>query len=312
MNIIIPELIFSNEMNIKLLDLIQSHAPNLYRFINESYAESNLSNYIEENGCTAFETWELKRCGFKNDKNKLFSSGLGPLLAKTKANDPDPVWIIELVHLEIGINGAVIQNPTIENLNKKESLSLYESILPTIFKSEFRIEFISNERWRIFPLNSINTKSFSPKAIAGKNINNFLDYTDKLRNWRKLLNEIEIVWNKHPVNTNRNKNGLETINSLWLYGGALSWDFNKHESIILDDLENIKIYENIELWIKKLEDIDLSLKNHLYDKNNKQKKDIKLTLFGTNRSIEISPLKNLNIFKRIIYSRKNKWQYYLG
>ncbi|AGF49013.1 hypothetical protein [Candidatus Kinetoplastidibacterium galati] len=271
MNIIIPGFIIPKEMHIKFSELIQTYAPNLYKFINESYVKSNLSNFIEEYGCTAFESWKLKNCGFKNEKNKLFSSGLGPLLAETEPSDNCPVWILELVHLDIGINGAMISNPTI-NLDKKESLSLLESILPTVSKSEFRIEFISAERWRLFSSNNIDIKSFSPKAIAGSNINNFLDYTYKLSSWRKLLNEIQIIWNKHIVNTNRTNKGIDTINSLWLYGGAKSWDFKKHGSIILDDLENIKIYNNIELWIEKLANIDLSLKSYFLDKNNKKKK----------------------------------------
>ncbi|AGF48307.1 hypothetical protein CONE_0533 [Candidatus Kinetoplastibacterium oncopeltii TCC290E] len=310
MNIIIPGLILPKEMNIKSFDMIQTYAPYLYEFINTSYAKSNFSNSTEENGCTAFEKWKLKSCGFENEKNQLFSSGLGPFLAKTEPNDPYPVWLLELIHLDVGINGATISNPKIEKLDSRESISLLESILPIIRKSEFKIEFISPERWRLFPPYNIDIESFSPKSITGKNINNFLDYKPKLSNWRKLLNEIQIMWNKHDVNINRLNNGLDTINSLWLYGGAMSWNFKKYEGIILDDLENIEIYDNIELWINKLANIDLSVKSHLFSKNNKKKKDITLTIFGTDISIEISVP---NIFKRIIYGygRKNKWQYYL-
>lgn len=311
MNIIIPGLILPKEMNIKSLEVIKTYAPNLHKFINTSYVKANLFNFIEEGGCTAFEAWKLKNCGFKNEKKQLFSSGLGPLLAKTEPNDPYPVWLLELVHLEVGINGAMISNQEIKNLEKKDSLYLLESIIPTINKSGFKIDFISPERWRLFSPDDIAIESFSPKAIAGKNINNFLDYSPKLGKWRKLLNEIQIIWNEHIVNVNRTNNGLDTINSLWLYGGAVSWNFKKHESIILDDLENIKIYDNPELWIEKLANIDLSIKEHLFNKTNNKKNDTKLIIFGTNRSVEISQLRNLNIFKKIIYSRKNKWQSFL-
>jgi hypothetical protein len=46
---------------------------------------------------------------------------------------------------------------------------------------------------------------------------------DSLREWRRLLNEIQMVWHEHPVNLARAERAELPINSLWLFGGAQGW-----------------------------------------------------------------------------------------
>jgi hypothetical protein len=59
--------------------------------------------------------------------------------------------------------------------------------------------------------------------MAEMRLSDWWPQEDSLREWRRLLNEIQMVWHEHPVNIARAERGEVPINSLWLFGGAKGW-----------------------------------------------------------------------------------------
>ena len=65
-----------------------------------------------------------------------------------------------------------------------------------------------------------------PARSLGRNIEIWLPEngtglkTDAARHWRKLHNEVQMIWHAHPVNAAREARGQATVNALWLFGGA--------------------------------------------------------------------------------------------
>jgi hypothetical protein len=59
--------------------------------------------------------------------------------------------------------------------------------------------------------------------MAEMKLSDWWPQEDSLREWRRLLNEIQMVWHEHPVNLARAERGEVPINSLWLFGGAKGW-----------------------------------------------------------------------------------------
>jgi hypothetical protein len=66
-------------------------------------------------------------------------------------------------------------------------------------------------------------RSISPAAVSTLSVSDWWPQDESTKAWRKLLNEVQMVWHTHPVNAQRADHGLEPINSLWLYGGAPGW-----------------------------------------------------------------------------------------
>jgi hypothetical protein len=63
--------------------------------------------------------------------------------------------------------------------------------------------------------------------MAEMRLSDWWPQEDSLREWRRLLNEIQMVWHTHPVNLARAERGEVPINSLWLFGGAKGWSPNQ-------------------------------------------------------------------------------------
>jgi hypothetical protein len=64
------------------------------------------------------------------------------------------------------------------------------------------------------------TATLSAAAIDGCVPNEFLPTGDAAERQRQLQSEIEMALHEHPVNLQRQRDGLPPINSLWLWGGG--------------------------------------------------------------------------------------------
>src|SRR3546814_1835718 len=62
----------------------------------------------------------------------------------------------------------------------------------------------------------------SPALVATSSVNDWWPQDLAARPWRRLVNEVQMLWYEHPVNQERYKQGLVPINSVWLFGGARS------------------------------------------------------------------------------------------
>lgn len=60
----------------------------------------------------------------------------------------------------------------------------------------------------------------SPDAACGHNIDIWLPRGAGERDWRKLLNELQMLWHTDPVNDEREARGAARINTVWLWGAS--------------------------------------------------------------------------------------------
>src|SRR5690606_5168461 len=74
--------------------------------------------------------------------------------------------------------------------------------------------------WHVNPPDGYHARSASPALVAITLVNDWWPQVIASRPWRKLVNEVQMLWFEHPVNKERAHEGLPPVNSLWLYGGA--------------------------------------------------------------------------------------------
>ena len=60
----------------------------------------------------------------------------------------------------------------------------------------------------------------APQAAVNQDINAFLPTGEGAAQWAKFTNEMQMLLFEHPVNLAREANNLQTINSIWCYGGG--------------------------------------------------------------------------------------------
>ena len=236
----------------------------------------------EETGCTALEYLQLSALGYAGQPGQSFGAGLGPFRAGITSGE-EAVWIADLCAITIGRENATLTPPELLELSQTEADALYETVRPLWEGLGISALPIGLGRWRIWLPNNVSHHSISPAAVSALSVSDLWPQEDSLKTWRKLLNEIQMVWHTHPVNVQRSQQGRDPVNSLWLYGGASGWkpENPKEESIYLDTLYKNYLAEDWASWIENLKSLSDQL-SHLPD-------SMTMTLVGNHRTVRLSP-----------------------
>jgi hypothetical protein len=117
--------------------------------------------------------------------------------------------------------------------------------------------------------------------MAEMRLSDWWPQEDSLREWRRLLNEIQMVWHDHPVNLARAERGEMPINSLWLFGGAQGWSSTQALSATYEGLHTPYLQGDWAAWIAALP----ALSEHL----GTLERNTSLTLTGQQRAVVLTP-----------------------
>jgi len=219
-------------------------------------------------GCTPTEVWQLRRAGFAPDNPQRVSatlgsglcSGLGPLRAHIQTGN-EPVWLADLVHLALGAQHAALACGRDLDVSEAEDQALFDAALPAVPESGFTLARLAPGRWRVgWPDGlrpDLNPPGISPAAASRGHLEHCWPQDPASRPWRRLLNDIQMIWHDHPVNLARSQRGQPVINGLWLYGGARPWTFAASAPArVCDELAPHAAAGDWAAWLDALEALD--------------------------------------------------------
>jgi len=143
---------------------------------------------------------------------------------------------IQPIHLHATRDHLVLMHPDHIPLSTAESVALLEEAKP-LLRDEFKAEIIAADpyHWFINPAHFASLATHSVDQVHGRNIDWWLprDTTEsgRARAWRKLQNEIQMLWHISSINEARQAIGQPAINSIWISGiGSIS-DLQAPDSI---------------------------------------------------------------------------------
>ena len=135
---------------------------------------------------------------------------------------------IQPVHLHATRDHLVLMHPDHIPLTSAESAALLAEAKP-LLQDEFKAEIIAADpcHWFIKPAHFASLATHSVDQAHGRNIDWWLprDTVEigTARAWRKLQNEVQMLWHISPINEARQASGLPAINSIWISGiGSIS------------------------------------------------------------------------------------------
>ncbi|MBU3624746.1 hypothetical protein ICN48_00635 [Polynucleobacter sp. JS-Safj-400b-B2] len=152
---------------------------------------------------------------------------LAPVLLLGQSNQfVDPTQVIaclQPVHLHATRDHLILMGQNQIDLTAEESDRLLKAALPFI-EEDFQGPVLFHDRHYWFvpagPFSSLAT--YSVDQAHGRNIDWWMPRdTDKegiAKLWRKLQNEIQMLWHIGPVNEEREQRGMPSINSIWVSG----------------------------------------------------------------------------------------------
>jgi hypothetical protein len=221
MHLLIPGALPPSNIAKDLITQVEQHCPQLVERLKTLVAKVQELK-PEHTGCTPFEAVKLQQLGYTPPEGANLGAGLASLHAGVK-NPSETVWLAELSAITVGREGATIAHPASFEVTPDEADALFDAVSGLWADRAISALPINARQWRIWLDPKASTRSLTPAAMAEMRLSDWWPQEDSLREWRRLLNEIQMVWHEHPVNIARAERGEMPINSLWLFGGALGW-----------------------------------------------------------------------------------------
>ena len=151
-------------------------------------------------------------------------------------NPQEIIACLQPVHLHATRDHLILMGQNQIDLTADESTSLLKAAMPFIeedFKSA--ILYQGQHYWFIPAGPFASLISHSVDQAHGRNIDWWMPRDSHevgiAKRWRKLQNEIQMLWHIDPVNEAREMRGLPSINSLWISGIGKLTDLNAPDVI---------------------------------------------------------------------------------
>ena len=133
--------------------------------------------------------------------------------------------LLRPVHLHAGLDHLTLDPPEQLALSEPDSQSLHQAACEWLDSEPVRLRRLSTHLWELVEIDPERTRfaelrAASSSRASGRNIDVWLPRGPSARNWRRLMNDVQMLWHTHPVNAARELDGLKPVNALWLEGGV--------------------------------------------------------------------------------------------
>lgn len=129
-------------------------------------------------------------------------------------------WRADPVHIRVGTSAGAVLLPEALRPGADEAATLVSDIAEALDWPAGKLVAAVPERWYIRDTGWPDITTASPFEAAQGDLADALPRGSEAAPIRLLMSEIQIVLGEHPVNRERQRLGLPTINSLWFWGGG--------------------------------------------------------------------------------------------
>ncbi len=306
MRIVLPGALPDPREARELISYLPAAAPTLLGWLERGRAKAVPADPARA-ACTPLEQWQLIQRGFRPAAGQNFATGLGPLLAPGAAEPSLPVWLAELVHVSPSRDGAALLPASELAITPDQSVALFESVQALCSEAGFALRPCGTDRWLIDPPKDYQPQCASPSLVAITSVNDWWPQDMAGRPWRRLVNEVQMMWYEHPVNQARYRQGLVPINSLWLFGGASASQFAKPpglepETRVHGDLLAASVAHDWGGWLAALGQLEARLFQPLAGGEAPE-----IVLIGSDRIVEVQPAA-LSRWTQWLPGSRNAWR----
>lgn len=136
--------------------------------------------------------------------------------------DPgDGNWfLVHPAHIEIARSHMLMADMRALGLEQRHSRMLFDAAKPYFDEAGKPLLYGDAHTWFMRADGWTGLDTSTPDAAAGMNLSDWLPRGERSIEYRKLQNEVQMLWYQHPANTEREAAGLSAINAFWPWGCA--------------------------------------------------------------------------------------------
>jgi len=164
------------------------------------------------------ESWLARKLGLSDRGQPTFAVAAMRGLGLPNARGP---WlIVNPAHIEIARSHLLMTDMRSLRLSDAHSRALFDTAKPYFDEAGKMLLYGDAATWFMLADDWIDLDTSTPDAATGLNLTDWLPKGPHAKEFRKLQNEVQMLWFEHPANVEREANGLAAINSFWPWGMA--------------------------------------------------------------------------------------------
>ncbi len=166
-----------------------------------------------------YEAWVARATGVSSSGRPAFATRV--MHAHGLHAPAEGTWfIVNPVHIAISRSHLLMHDPRGLHLSDAHSRALFEAAQPFFADSAKPLHYGDAGTWFMRADDWADLNTATPDAALGLNLTDWLPTGERAVDYRKLQNEVQMLWFGHPVNTQREAEGLAAVNGFWPWAQA--------------------------------------------------------------------------------------------
>ncbi|MBJ7310036.1 hypothetical protein ACFOLJ_26225 [Rugamonas sp. CCM 8940] len=129
-------------------------------------------------------------------------------------------FIVHPIHVQMARTHLSLADPRALALEDADGRVLFAAAQPYFAELGKELRYGDAGTWFLRADDWAGLATSSPDSASSMNLSDLMPEGPNAIAFRKLQNEIQMLWYEHPVNEARQARGLPPVNSFWIWGGA--------------------------------------------------------------------------------------------
>lgn len=210
-------------------DLVHAlHAPALAALLSRS-SNTARTTFDDDARALPHELW-LARTLKLSSSHAAFAAAAMRRFAIDPGADPGAWLIVNPAHIEIARSHLALHDLRKLQLTDDDARALFAAAQPLFFELGHCLRYGNAQTWFLRAAGWEHLETSTPDVVLGMNLGDAMPAGDQARAFRRLQNEVQMLWFDHPVNTARAQRGLAPVNAIWPWGSTAGTDAGRDET----------------------------------------------------------------------------------
>ena len=200
-------------------DLVRAlQAPALAALLARTSADQR-ATFGDDARALPHELWLARTLGL-SQQHAAFAAAAMRGFGLDPGADPATWLIVNPAHIEIARSHLALHDLRKLQLQELDARALLDCALPLFAELGHTLLYGDAQTWFLRAAGWDQLETSTPDAVLGMNLGDAMPAGAEARAFRRLQNEVQMLWFDHPVNTARAQRGLAPVNAIWPWGSG--------------------------------------------------------------------------------------------